>query len=139
MPGDEVRERPRRGLDPRLVDAAVALGLLALMVSSMADEDPQRGQRPDDALGAVLAVAMTVPYVAHRRAPMAALAAALSAVLLYAALHYPAYPGINAFALLFGIALHSDRRRGLVAFAATFAVMMTSLALQPPHITNSSD
>ncbi|MFH5822909.1 hypothetical protein [Georgenia sp. AZ-5] len=82
---------------------------------------------------------MTLPYAVHRIFPMSALAVGLSAVFVYSLLHFPAYPGINAFVLLLGVALHSDRRRALIAFAATVAVMMASLSAQPASVANPSD
>jgi signal transduction histidine kinase len=54
-------------------------------------------------------------------------------------LHYTAFPGLNAFTMVFGIALHSDRRRSLIAFLASLTVMMLSLGAQPPGVVGISD
>ena len=60
-------------------------------------------------------VALTVPFIAHRRYPLAALGVTVAAFLALAGLHSAFYPGLQLFAILCGIALHADRRRSLVA------------------------
>jgi signal transduction histidine kinase len=124
--------------NPWLVDGAVALLLLLQLVLPLAMKTPTHGQHASDPAAYLLAVGMSAPFVAHRRAPMSSLAVVLSCLLIYAAVGYVAYPGVNAFVLLFGIALHSKRRRSLVAFAATAVVLAIALLLQPAGVVASS-
>ena len=94
----------------------VAIVLLGLMVASIAGKAPDVGQRGADALAYVLAVPLTLPFAVHRRWPTASLICVLAAFGTYAIASYAVYPGISVFAMLFGIAAHSDRRRSIMAF-----------------------
>lgn len=134
MSSTDASTRPRPWAEPRLVDAAVALALLVVMGVSMAGTATGPGQRPDDLLSVALAVLMAAPYVVHRRRPVGAVAVGLGAILLYSLLRFPAFPGVNAFVLLFGVTLHTDRRHGWGTLAATLVVMSVSLAAQPPAL-----
>lgn len=134
-----VEREPREAFRPRLADVVVVVVLVGLMVFEASVRVRQPNQHPYDVASYLLIAGMTLPYLGHRRFPMSMLALALGAVLWYSFLHYTAFPGLNAFTLLFGIALHSDRRRSLVAFVATLTVMMVALGAQPPNITNLSD
>ena len=117
----------RPGLRPWLIDGAVVVVLVALMIFEASARTRLPSQHPYDLASFVLIAGMAVPYLGHRRLPMTMLVIELAAVLGYAFLHYTAFPGLNAFAMLFGIALHSDRRRSLIAFVATLTVMMVAL------------
>jgi signal transduction histidine kinase len=121
-----------------VVDATAAAALFAITATELAGRSLQQGQRPSDAVAYLLAFAMAAPYAVHRRVPMAALAVSLAALLAYAFGHYSAFPGLNAFALLFGVSLHSDRRRALVAFVGTAGAITAAIALQPAGIADSS-
>jgi signal transduction histidine kinase len=123
--------------NPWVVDGAVSLLLLLQLVLALATKTPIHGQHASDPAGYLLAIGMSAPFVAHRRAPMTSLAIVLGCLLTYAAIGYAAYPGVNAFVLLFGIALHSERRRSLVAFAATAAVLGIALLLQPSGVVDT--
>ncbi|MFP5415473.1 MAG: sensor histidine kinase [Actinomycetes bacterium] len=138
MSSTDASTRPRPWAEPRLVDAAVALALLVVMGVSMAGTATGPGQRPDDLLSVALAVLMAAPYVVHRRRPVGAVAVGLGAILLYSLLRFPAFPGVNAFVLLFGVTLHTDRRHGWGTLAATLVVMSVSLAAQPPGVADTS-
>ena len=129
----------RPGLRPWLIDGAVVMVLVALMIFEASARTRLPSQHPYDLASFVLIAGMTLPYLGHRRLPMTMLVIELAAVLGYAFLHYTAFPGLNAFAMLFGIALHSDRRRSLIAFVATLTVMMVALAAQPDNVTSISD
>jgi signal transduction histidine kinase len=130
---------PRLGLSPLLVDVSVVVVLWAVLALDIGTRVVVPGQRPIDPLGYLLLGAMTLPFLVHRRWPMPALAVTLTALLGYALLSYAAFPGINAFVLVFAIALHSDRRHSLIAFVATLAALMIALAVQPPAVTVISD
>src|SRR4051794_38866248 len=134
--------RPRFALkwsDLNRRDAIVAAVLLALMVASISSKVPAAGQRDGDALAYMLAIPLTLPFAVHRRWPMASLALTLGAFAGFAIANYAVYPGISVFAILFGIAAHTDRRRSTVALVATVVAMVTALAIQPDNVVTSSD
>ena len=120
-------------------DAVVAIVLLAIMVASISSKTPQSGQRSGDALAYALAVPLTLPFAVHRRWPMGSLAAVLGAFTIFAIAGYAAYPGLSLFAILYGIAAHSDRRRSLIALGVCSAAMIIALATQPAHVVTSAD
>ncbi|MGZ4763952.1 MAG: sensor histidine kinase [Ilumatobacteraceae bacterium] len=120
-------------------DAVVAIVLLGLMVASVAGKAPDAGQRGADALAYALAVPLTLPFAVHRRWPTASLICVLAAFGTYAIASYAVYPGVSLFAMLFGIALHSDRRRSIIALLLCVAAMVTALAIQPTGVATSSD
>jgi signal transduction histidine kinase len=119
-------------------DALVAVLLLIVMLITVASKKPLPSQQPADAWTYVLSVTMALPFAVHRRFPMAALGVVLASLLVYATQDFAAYPGINAFVLLCGIALHSDRRRSVVAFLGTAVVMTTAVLTQPAGVVDSS-
>jgi signal transduction histidine kinase len=127
-----------RSLDRRLVDAAVAVVLLALTAIPLATDSLQAGQRPSDIWAYLLAVALCVPFVFHRRSPVAAITVACCALVLYAVGRYNAYPGLPIFVLVAGISLHSTRR--VAALAAGLAAVALSVAvwLQPERVATAS-
>jgi signal transduction histidine kinase len=131
------RRRPRR-LDPRVADALVALGLFVLLVLSFGVA-VRAGQRPVDAWAWVLGILMTAPYAVHRRAPWLALTVTLLALVAFSLLHYAPYPGVSAFALLFGLALHGRRRDSLLALGATVGAFCLAIAAQPAGVVSPSD
>ena len=132
--------RPRGRTRAYLADGAWSCGTGGtMMVFEASVRVRLPSQHPYDLPSYLLIAGMTLPYLAHRRYPMPMLAIALSSVVGYSLLHYTAFPGLNAFALLFGIALHSDRRRSLIAFFATLTVMMFALGAQPTDVINLSD
>ena len=120
-------------------DAIVAIVLLGLMVASIAGKSPDAGQRGADALAYVLAVPLTLPFAVHRRWPMVSLVCVLAAFGTYAIASYAVYPGVSLFAMLFGIAAHSDRRRSVMALALSVGVMVIALATQPTGVVTSAD
>ena len=77
------------------------------------------GQRLSDVWAYLLVAAMCVPFAFHRRYPVAAIAVASCALVLYAVGRYTAYPGLPVFALVAGISLHSTRRRAALAAGQT--------------------
>jgi signal transduction histidine kinase len=62
----------------------------------------------------------------------------LGALLTYSLAHYAAYPGVGAFVLLFGIALHCERRQSLAALAGTVLALSVAVATQPDGVTTGS-
>jgi signal transduction histidine kinase len=123
---------------PLAVDSAVTLLLLALFLTQLTTHVFEPGQRSNSALTYLLALAMVAPFPVHRRAPLLAAAIILGALLAYSLAHYGPYPGINAFVLLFGVALHSERRRSLLTFVATLAVLSVAVWVQPGDIATTS-
>ena len=120
-------------------DAVVAIVLLGLMVVSVAGKQPDAGQRGADVFAYALAVPLTLPFAVHRRWPMASLICVLAAFGTYAVANYAVYPGVSLFAILFGIASHSDRRRSITALALGIAAMVLALATQPTGVVTSAD
>src|SRR6478609_1763735 len=70
MPWSGAR-RPRT--DPRVVDGLVTAALLLFMIVSIASKPASAGQHAANPLAYLLAVGLTVPYVAHRSHPVPAL------------------------------------------------------------------
>jgi signal transduction histidine kinase len=123
--------RPRvPRLDPRVLDALVAVVLFVVLVLSFPGSTTT-GLRPADAGAWALALGLSMPYAAHRRLPWVSLVVALGSLVTWALLHYAPYPGLGVLVLLFGLTLHGTRRGSLVAFGATVATLAVSLALQP--------
>src|SRR3954451_8421449 len=120
-------------------DGIVAVVLMALMIGSISSKAPDAGQRDGDALAFLLAIPLTLPFAVHRRWPMVCLAVILGAFAGFAIANYAVYPGISVFAIVYGVAAHTDRRRSTIALVATVAAMVTALATQPDHVVTSSD
>jgi signal transduction histidine kinase len=59
-------------------------------------------------------------------------------LLVYSAIGYAAFPGVNAFVVLFGISLHSERLRAGIAFVATALALVIAVALQPAGVVDRS-
>ncbi|HYN92920.1 MAG TPA: sensor histidine kinase [Pilimelia sp.] len=135
--GLRVRDR-WRSLDRRLLDTVVAVLLFGVMTAELLTKPVEPGGNPTNALAFLLSAAITLPLIWHRRHPMAVLAVATWAVVVYALGHFSAFPGYPLFALLFGISLHSDRRRAATALAAVVAATCAALALQPPGVVSAS-
>ncbi len=102
------------------------------MLLSVATRAAQPGQLPNNAITYVTAVTMALLYPFHRRFPLTAVAVVLVSVLIYANGDFAAFPGLNAFVMVYGVGLHSERRqRSLIAFAATMLVMTVAVLIQP--------
>ncbi len=134
----DLRRLRRPRMRPRVLDAVVALVLLAVMVLSIAGKAPETGQRGGDALAYLLSLGLCLPFAVHRRHPMLALAVVSGSLLLFAARQYAAFPGLSLWVLLFAIALHGSRRTALVALAVSLAVFSVALAMQPPGVATGS-
>lgn len=130
---------PRLRQNPRLIDTAVSIALLASMLLSIATRAAQPGQFPNSWATYLTAVTMALPYPFHRRYPLAAVAVVLLSVLIYSSGDFAAFPGLNAFVMVFGVALHSQRRRhSVIAFAATMVVMTVAVLIQPAGIVDEA-
>jgi signal transduction histidine kinase len=127
-----------RGLDPRLIDAAIALALLVLTALPLATRSLTAGQRPSDVWAYLLAVALCVPFAFHRRWPVTAVAVACCALVLYALGKYAAYPGFPVFVLVFGISLHSTRGRAALAAGLAAVALSVAVFLQPEGVATAS-
>jgi signal transduction histidine kinase len=127
-----------RGLDPRLIDAAVVVVLLVVTALPLATRPLTAGQHPSDVWAYLLVAAMCVPFVFHRRYPVAAIAVASGALILYAVGRYSAYPGIPIFVLVAGISLHSTRRRALLAAGLGAVAISVGVWLQPENVATAS-
>ncbi|MDX6205026.1 MAG: hypothetical protein QOF39_1083, partial [Frankiales bacterium] len=97
-----------RGRLPRLrpwqIDGTVVVLLIAEMVADAQGRVLVHGQRANDPWMYALIAAMAVPYLIHRRWPMASLAVVSAAVAVYSLAAYGPFPGLNEMFLLFGIA-----------------------------------
>ena len=137
-----MRANPFRTAEPRtrarLVDAGVTVALLVLFGFQLATHVLAPGQRPTGPLTYLLALAMVLPFGLHRSRPLTTAAVVLGALLVYSLAHYGPYPGINAFVLLFAIALHSERRESRLVFAATLVVLTAAVWVQPRGVTTAS-
>jgi signal transduction histidine kinase len=127
-----------RGLDRRLVDAAVVVVLLVVTALPLATRPLTAGQRPSDVWAYLLVAAICVPFALHRRYPVAAIAVASGALILYAVGRYAAYPGIPIFVLVAGISLHSTRWRALLAAGLGAAAISVGVWLQPENVATVS-
>lgn len=123
---------------PVAVDAVVSGVLVVLMLVTVITKDALPGQHANNASTYLLSVTMALPFAVHRRYPMLALTVVLGSLLAFAAQDFAAYPGVNAFVLLCGIALHSDRRRSVVAFVVTAVVLTAAVLLQPAGVVDRS-
>jgi len=131
-----------RSADPstraRLIDGAVTAALLALFLFQLATNALLPGQRPSGPITYLLALAMVLPFGIHRSRPLVAATIVLGALLAYSLAHYGPYPGINAFVLLFAIALHSERRQSRVVFVATLLALSLAVWAQPGGVATAS-
>jgi signal transduction histidine kinase len=126
-----------RSIDRRLVDAVAAVLLFAMMaVTLTGPADP--GTRAGNLPAYVLAALITLPFALHRRHPEWALAVSSTALVGYGFGHFTAFPGYAAFALVFGIALHTGRGRGALAAGVTALALVVALSLQPSIVVNAS-
>ena len=92
------------------------------------------GQHPTTVLTWLLAVLMVAPILTHRRFPRASVAVCLSAIAVYAAGRYVAYPGFAVFVLTFDIALHSEERIAVPTLFASAVVIGIAVDLQPTKV-----
>ena len=131
-----------RSADPqtraRLIDGAVTAALLALLLWQLTTHVLLPGQRPSGPVTYLLALAMVLPFGIHRQKPLVAAAVVLGSLLVYSLAHYGPYPGINAFVLLFAIALHGERRQSRVVFAATLLTLTIAIWAQPAAVATAS-
>jgi signal transduction histidine kinase len=132
-------ERALGHMDPLLIDGMAALIIFAFMAVKLASPGHlPAGQHPTTPLDWGLAVLIVAPLVTHRRFPRTSVAVCLTAVVGYAALRPPAYPGLAVFVLMVGITLHSRRRVVLTALFASAAAITLSLWLQPGSVASTS-
>ena len=124
-----------RGLDRRLIDAAVVVVLLVVTALPLATRPLTAGQRPSDVWAYLLVVALCAPFVFHRRYPVVAISVACGALILYALGKYAAYPGFPVFVLVFGISLHSTRRQAALAAGLAAVALSVAVFLQPEGVT----
>jgi signal transduction histidine kinase len=92
------------------------------------------GQHPTTVLTWLLAVLICAPILTHRRFPVASVAVCLTAVVVYAAGDYVAYPGLAIFVLTFDIALHSRERVAVATLFASAVVIGVAVDLQPDGV-----
>lgn len=131
-----------RNTDPdtraRLTDGVVTAALLALFLFQLATNHLLPGQRASGPVTYLLALAMVLPFGLHRSRPLGAAGIVLGSLLVYSLAHYGPYPGINAFVLLFAIALHDERRQARVVFVATLLVLTVAVWVQPGGVATAS-
>jgi signal transduction histidine kinase len=135
-----LRVRKALATRPWLSDGIVVALLLALFALQLAGEGtPVPGQRRTDPLAVLLIAAMIGSYLLHRSLPAAAATVTLTALLIQGLTHGQLYPGVNAFVLLFGIALHcNDRRRRIAVFVATLSCLTIAVWVQPTGVATTS-
>ncbi len=125
----------RQAPGPLLIDGITALAVFALMAQQLITRHLLLpGQRPTTVLTWLLAVVIVTPILTHRSFPRASVAVCLSAVAIYAAGHYVAYPGYAIFVLTFDIALHSDEQVSLPTLFASAVVLGVAVDLQPAKV-----
>ena len=112
--------------------------MAALTLFDLATHEIEPGQQEATPLAAVLIVAMCVPIALHRRHPGWAAATTAALVVVYSAMHLPAYPGFVLFVLLYVVVLHADRRTAWLAAACSAAALAVSLAMQSEAVVNGS-
>lgn len=120
-----------------LVDVSVSLAVF-LMVAAPLTGPADEGARPAGLGAYLLAAALALPYVAHRRWPLPALGASSLALVVYSTGHYEGYPGFAAFAMVFGLALHAKRRESAIGYAVSLVALSLGLALQPSDLVDAS-
>jgi signal transduction histidine kinase len=122
-------------MDPLLIDGIAAFVVFALMAGQfIGTRHLLAGQHPTTVLTWLLAVLICAPILTHRRFPGASVAVCLTAVVVYAAGHYVAYPGLAIFVLTFDIALHSRDRVAVATLFASAVVMGVAVDLQPDRV-----
>lgn len=122
-------------MDPLLIDGIAAFVVFALMAGQfIGTRHLLAGQHPTTVLTWLLAVLICAPILTHRRFPGASVAVCLTAVVVYAAGHYAAYPGLAIFVLTFDIALHSRDRVAVATLFASAVVMGVAVDLQPDRV-----
>jgi signal transduction histidine kinase len=122
-------------MDPLLIDGIAAFVVFALMAGQfIGTRHLLAGQHPTTVLTWLLAVFICAPILTHRRFPGASVAVCLTAVVVYAAGHYVAYPGLAIFVLTFDIALHSRDRVAVATLFASAVVMGVAVDLQPDKV-----
>jgi signal transduction histidine kinase len=124
----------RQAHGPLLIDGVTALAVFALIAEQLVTRQPQPGQHPTTAATWLLAAACSAPILFHRRFPRTSVVVCLSAVAIYAAGRYAAYPGYAIFVLTFDIAVHSDERVSVPTLFASAVVLGVAVDLQPAKI-----
>jgi len=122
---------------PLVIDGSVVAALIVLFVIQL-QTALIPGQRPTTWLTWLLALAMTVPFLAHREHPLLVAAVVLSALVCYSVRHYGPYPGVNAFVLVFGVSLHAERRQSLPVLVAALAGLSVAVYTQPAGVATAS-
>ena len=122
-------------MDPLLIDGIAAFVVFALMAGQFIwTRHLLAGQHPTTVLTWLLAVLICAPILTHRRFPVASVAVCLTAVVVYAAGDYVAYPGLAIFVLTFDIALHSRERVAVATLFASAVVIGVAVDLQPDGV-----
>jgi signal transduction histidine kinase len=119
---------------PVLIDGITALVVFALIAQQLITKHLLPGQHPTTVLTWLLAVLIVAPILTHRRFPRASVAVCLSAIAVYAAGRYVAYPGFAIFVLTFDIALHSEERIAVPTLFASAVVIGIAVDLQPTKV-----
>ena len=121
-------------MGPLLIDGIAALVVFALIAQQLITKHLLPGQHPTTVLTWLLAVLIVAPILTHRRFPRASVAVCLSAIAVYAAGRYVAYPGFAVFVLTFDIALHSEERIAVPTLFASAVVIGIAVDLQPTKV-----
>jgi signal transduction histidine kinase len=123
-------------LPARVVDLTITVLLMALLLGQLQTHVTQPGQRPNSWVTYVLAAAIVLPVLTHRRHPLVSAVLALGALVAYSLANYGPYPGINTFVLVFVVALHAERRQAAPVFAAAMAALSLAVWVQPDGVAS---
>jgi signal transduction histidine kinase len=135
MPTLQSMRQALRHLHPLLIDGITASAVFALLAQQLLTRHLLLpGQHPTTALTWLLGVVSIAPILTHRRFPRASVAVCLSAIAIYAAGRYVAYPGFAIFVLTFDIALHSEERVSVPTLFASGVVIGVAVDLQPAKV-----
>ncbi|MGE0056590.1 MAG: sensor histidine kinase [Dehalococcoidia bacterium] len=115
-----------RGLDPRVLDAVVAIALSLGAVAIVAGRDGGGGDlRSDDVLGLVLALAQTLPLAVRRNHPLGVAFAISIALVAHSAIGYEVVQAgtFSSLVAVYGAGTLCDRRGSLLTLGITFAAI----------------
>jgi len=109
---------------PRAADWLLVLLLEAIAISAAIWAEVEIGQRSLGGLGWFLVIAMNIPTVWRRTAPVVALWATVAITMPFWILDYPDDPaGPNLLVLIYSLAAHAGRPRSVRHFWGAFALM----------------
>ncbi|MFI7703798.1 histidine kinase [Nonomuraea sp. NPDC049480] len=123
-------------IDPRIVDAALAVAFTLINVVWALSGDPRQAVRPPDTWSLLLTAAANLPLAFRRRWPLAVLAACCTAALTYHLLGYdPDQNVLGSLLALYSVAAHRPLSVCLAGSALTVLAWAYASAAQDPAAT----